>query len=184
MIRRLCFALLLSLPLCACVTATDPGFPGGKPDPKQASQANVNLAIEYLKHGDRNTAMQKVQKAIDMDSDNANAYVAEALIYNANGEADKATVAYKTAMRKSPDDPEIENDYATFLCQRGKPKDAIDYFSKAANNPRYSTPDQAWSNAGLCALVIPDIAQADLYPHFSLNAVTGLESLYFSSFSM
>ena len=27
------------------------------------------------------------------------------------------------------------------------------------------------------------IAQADLYPHFSLNAVTGLESLYFSSFS-
>lgn len=27
------------------------------------------------------------------------------------------------------------------------------------------------------------IAQADLYPHFSLTAVTGLESLYFSSFS-
>ncbi len=27
------------------------------------------------------------------------------------------------------------------------------------------------------------IAKADLYPHFSLNAVTGLESLYFSSFT-
>ena len=27
------------------------------------------------------------------------------------------------------------------------------------------------------------IAQADLYPHFSLNAVTGLESLYFTSFT-
>ena len=28
------------------------------------------------------------------------------------------------------------------------------------------------------------VAQADLYPHFSLTAVTGLESLYFSSFSL
>jgi NodT family efflux transporter outer membrane factor (OMF) lipoprotein len=27
------------------------------------------------------------------------------------------------------------------------------------------------------------VAKADLYPHFSLNAVTGLESLYFTSFS-
>lgn len=163
MIRHLCFALLLSLPLCACVTSTDSGFPGSKMDASQASQANVNLAIEYLKHGDRNTAMQKVQKAIDLDSDNANAYVAEALIYNADGETDKAKSAYKTAMRKSPDDPEIENNYAVFLCQHGSLKESLDYFNKAANDPHYSTPDSAYTNAGQCALHIPDPTLADQY---------------------
>jgi type IV pilus assembly protein PilF len=107
--------------------------------------------------------MQKVQKALDQDSDNANAYVAEALIYNADGEPDKARSAYKTAMRKAPDDPEILNNYAVFLCQHGDIKDSLDYFGKAANNPRYSTPDSAYTNAGLCALRIPDQAQAEQY---------------------
>ncbi|HEY3645837.1 MAG TPA: type IV pilus biogenesis/stability protein PilW [Gammaproteobacteria bacterium] len=163
MIRLRALILCCLLPLSACVTNSDPEFSGGKVDPRQASQANVNLAIEYLKHGDRNTAMQKVQKAIDLDSDNANAYVAEALIYNADGEADKANAAYKLAMRKSPDDPEIQNNYAVFLCQRGQAKESLDYFNKAANNPRYSTPDSAYTNAGLCALHMPDPVLAEQY---------------------
>ena len=162
MIRRLSPALVPLL-LAACVTTTNEPFPGDKVDIKQASQDNVNLAIEYLKHGDRNTAMQKVQKAIEQDSDNANAYVAEALIYNADGESAKAKDAYKTAMRKSPDDPEIENNYAVFLCQHGNVKESLDYFNSAANNPHYSTPDSAYTNAGLCALRIPDQAQAEQY---------------------
>jgi type IV pilus assembly protein PilF len=163
MIRSLRLCLLcLPLVLGACVTTSNPQF-GDKMDIKRASQDNVSLGIEYLKKGDRNEAMQKVQKAIDQDPDNANAYTAEALIYNADGETSKAQAAYKTAMNKAPDDPEIENDYAVFLCQLGKPKDSIDYFLKAANNPHYSTPDAAYANAGLCALHIPDLAAAEGY---------------------
>ena len=164
MIRLRALILCCSLlPLAACVTNTDTGFPGGKVDLKQASQDNVNLGIAYLKQGNRDAAMQKVQKAIQQDPDNADAYTAEALIYNADEEPDKARDAYKIALRKAPDDPEIENNYAVFLCQRGKPKDSLDYFIKAANNPHYSTPDAAYTNAGLCAQHVPDLALAEQY---------------------
>jgi type IV pilus assembly protein PilF len=154
---------LIALLLGGCVTSSTSPFQSDKTSIKQAAQDNVALAIQYLKSGNRNAAMQKVQKAIEQDPDNANAYTAEALIYGANGDTDNAKSAYHTAMRKAPDDPEIENDYAVFLCQNGDAKGSIDYFTKAAANPRYSTPDGAYSNAGMCALRIPDPAAADQY---------------------
>jgi type IV pilus assembly protein PilF len=164
MIRRilLCTPLLVLL-LSACVTTSNSPFQSDKTSMKQAAQDNVALAIQYLKAGNRDAAMQKVQKAIDEDPDSANAYTAEALIYNANGDLPNAKTAYRTAMRKAPDDPEIQNDYAVFLCQHGDAKGSIEYFMKAATNPRYSTPDSAYSNAGLCAQRIPDPASADQY---------------------
>ncbi|HEY1773184.1 MAG TPA: type IV pilus biogenesis/stability protein PilW [Gammaproteobacteria bacterium] len=164
MIRRLllCTPLLVLL-LGACVTTSNSPFQSDKTSMKQAAQDNVALAIQYLRAGNRDAAMEKVQKAIDEDPDSANAYTAEALIYGANGDVANAKSAYRTAMRKAPDDPEIQNDYAVFLCQHGDARGSIDYFMKAATNPRYSTPDGAYSNAGLCAQQIPDYAAADQY---------------------
>jgi type IV pilus assembly protein PilF len=162
-------AALLPLLLAACVTSgSNTPFQGDKVSLKQAAHDNINLGIAYLKQGNRDAAMEKIQKAISEDPDNADAYAAEALVYNADDEPDKARDAYKTALRKAPDDPEIENNYAVFLCQRGKPKDALDYFTKAAANPHYSTPDGAYVNAGLCALRIPDLVLADQYFRKSL----------------
>jgi type IV pilus assembly protein PilF len=163
MIRRLLLLLPVVAMLSACVTNSNTPFQGDKVSMKQAAQDNVALAIQYLKSGNRDAAMQKVQKAIDEDPDNANAYTAEALIYGASQENDKAKSAYKTAMRKAPDDPEIQNDYAVFLCQHGNTKESIGYFLGAANNPHYSTPGDALTNAGLCALKIPDPAAAEQY---------------------
>jgi len=164
MIRRILPCMpILALLLSGCVTSSTSPFQSDKVSMKQAAQDNVALAIQYLREGNRDAAMQKVQKAIDEDPDNANAYTAEALIYNANGDLPNAKKAYLTAMRKSSDDPEVENDYAVFLCQHGDAKGSIDYFQKAADNPRYSTPDAAYANAGLCALHIPDPAAADEY---------------------
>ena len=165
MIRRLRLILCLSAAalLGACVTSSNSPFQSDKVSMKQAAQDNVALGIQYMKAGNRNAAMEKVQKAISEDPDSANAYTAEALIYNADGEPDKARDAYKTAMRKAPDDPEIKNNYAIFLCQHGQAKESIDYFITAANNPRYSTPDGAYANAGLCATLIPDLALAEQY---------------------
>jgi type IV pilus assembly protein PilF len=163
MIRRLLPLLSALTLLSACVTTTNSPFQSNNVSMKQAAQDNVALAIQYLKAGNRDAAMQKVQKAIDEDPDNANAYTAEALIYNADQDTSKAKSAYKTAMRKAPDDPGIQNDYAVFLCQHGSAKESIDYFIGAANNPKYSTPGAAYANAGLCAQRIPDTAAAETY---------------------
>ena len=164
MIRRLLLSICLSaLALAGCVTSSNSPFGNDKISLKQAAQDNVNLGIEYLKQGNRDAAMQKIQKAISEDPDNADAYTAEALIYAADQELDKAKQAYLMAMRKSPDDPEIENDYAVFLCEGGKSAEAIQYFLKSAANPHYSTPGSAYTNAGVCAQRIPDPAKAEEY---------------------
>ncbi|MGE5626429.1 MAG: type IV pilus biogenesis/stability protein PilW [Bacillota bacterium] len=149
-----------ALLFAACVSTPNTQF---KSDMQRASQDNVALGIKYMQAGDRDTAMQKIQKAIQLDPDNANAYSAEALLYNTIGDADRADDAYHTALRKAPDDPQIENNYAVFLCQHGKTKDSVKYFLKAANNPMYTTPDAAYTNAGICAGRIPDPASAEEY---------------------
>lgn len=159
----LCCLLGLAVSLAGCVTSGAPPFPGNKVSMQQASQDNVALAIKYLQQGNRDVAMQKIQKAIQQDPDNADAYMGEALIYSARGDADDADDAYHTAMRKAPDDPEIQNNYAVFLCQNKKPADSERYFLKAAANPLYPTPDVAYTNAGVCASMVPDAVAAEKY---------------------
>ena len=161
---RPCLTLLALLLAGGCVSnSPPPAFPGDKVSLKQASEDNVSLAIKYLQSGKRDVAMQKIQKAIQQDPDNADAYMGEALIYGAMGNPDRADDAYHTAMRKAPDDPEIQNNYAVFLCQHNKAAESEKYFLKAADNPSYSTPDAAYANAGLCAATVPDPVSAEKF---------------------
>jgi type IV pilus assembly protein PilF len=163
MIRRLRLLPLSLVLLAGCVSTSNSQFQGDQVSLKQASQDNVVLGLQYLQQGNRDVAMQKIQKAIQQDPDNANAYAAEALLYGAINDPDRAEAAYDTAMRKAPDDPQILNNYAVFLCEHGKAKQSLPYFIKAATNPMYSTPDAAYTNAGLCATGIPDAAAAEQY---------------------
>lgn len=160
---RCCLALIVAMLLVGCVSTSTNQFPADQASIKQASQDNVALGIKYLQQGKRDVAMQKMQKAIELDPDNGDAYMGEALAYSATGDPDRADDAYRTALRKAPDDPEIENNYAVFLCEHGKPADSTKYFMEAAANPKYSTPDAAYANAGVCAELVPDPVSAEKY---------------------
>ena len=156
--------LLACILVAGCVSnSPPPQFPGDKVSMKQASEDNVSLGIKYLQAGKRDVAMQKIQKAIQQDPDNADAYMGEALIYGATGDPERADDAYHMAMRKAPDDPEIQNNYAVFLCQHNKAAESEKYFLKAAENPAYSTPDAAYANAGVCAATVPDPVSAEKF---------------------
>ncbi len=155
--------LLVCTLMAGCTSNPSPEFPSDKVSLKSASEDNVSLGIQYLQTGKRDVAMQKIQKAIQQDPDNADAYMGEALVYSAMGDAPRADDAYHTAMRKAPDDPEIQNNYAVFLCQHNKAKESEQYFLKAAVNPSYTTPDAAYSNAGLCAASVPDPVAAEKF---------------------
>lgn len=158
-----CLTLVLCTLATGCVSTSNAPFTGDKVSMKQASEDNVSLGIKYLQAGKRDVAMQKIQKAIQQDPDNADAYMGEALIYGAMGDVDRADQAYHTAIRKAPDDPEIQNNYAVFLCQHNKAAESEKYFLQAAANPNYATPDGAYANAGLCAMQVPDLVSAEKY---------------------
>ncbi|MDE2195632.1 MAG: type IV pilus biogenesis/stability protein PilW [Gammaproteobacteria bacterium] len=148
--------------LAGCVSSGS-SVSGEKVSLTQASEYNAELGIEYLRQGSRDLAMQKLQKALQQNSDNAYAYMGLGLLYDSTNDPERADKNYRIALRKAPDNPQIQNNYAVFLCQHGKLQASEKYFIEAAQNPLYPTPEAAYTNAGVCANRVPDITSAANY---------------------
>jgi type IV pilus assembly protein PilF len=134
-----------------------------KKDPVQAAQANMQLALEYMKLGQLATARESIERALSEDASNANVQLAAGLVYERVNEMDKAEHAYQTAMRLGRDDPNIANAYAGFLCRRGKTAAGEKLFNEVARNPLYQTPEIALVNAGVCVRSAGNLLDADRY---------------------
>jgi type IV pilus assembly protein PilF len=132
-------------------------------DPREASRINTQLGIEYLRKGDMEMARTKLTKAVDLDPNNADAQGALALLYANTGELGKAEKHYDKSLALQPDDPNVLNNYGTMLCAQGKYDKADVQFRRAYQNIRYSTPEVALTNAGVCARKMPDEAKAEAY---------------------
>lgn len=76
---------------------------------------------------------------------------------------DKEAVAnYERSIALSPNYSEAHNNFALYLCQRGRRDESLKHSELALSNPLYATPEMALANAGNCALE-GDLAQAELY---------------------
>jgi type IV pilus assembly protein PilF len=154
--------LVLAVLLAGC--ATQGGQSAKKEgDPREASRINTQLGIEYLRKGDIELARGKLEKAVELDSKNPEAQGVLALLYANTGELSKAEKHYEISLGLQPDEPSVLNNYGVTLCGQGKYAKADQLFARAVRNPRYSTPEVAFTNAGVCARKQPDDAKADGY---------------------
>lgn len=143
---------------CAAQTGLAPGKTGA-----QAASVNVQLAIEYMKLGKLSAARETVERAIKQDPDNANVQLTAGLVYERLNESTKAEKAYLTAARLGKQDPNIQNNYAGFLCRSGKSAAGEKLFIETARNPAYQTPEVALVNAGVCVEAVGDKLDAERY---------------------
>ncbi len=129
---------------------------------EKAAQANLDLGAAYLRDGQPQVAIDKLQRALDQNPRLAEAHSTIALAYDQLGQTDDAEKHYRRATQLAPDDPAVANSYAVFLCRQHRWVDAEPYFKRAASNPRYATPAVALANAGTCARGAgkPDRAEA------------------------
>lgn len=130
----------------------------------EASRYNTQAAAEYYRKGQVDVALEKIEKAIEQDDENADAYMMYGMILAASVEKEdlyKARDAYEEALDLRPEDQTIRNNFASFLCDRGEYKKAIGYFIEVANSRSYNRPEAAWTNAGTCAARIPDLDRAE-----------------------
>jgi type IV pilus assembly protein PilF len=132
------------------------------PDDKRAS-LRLQLAIGYFQQGNYDVALDEVKKALGINPDYADAYSVRALIYTAMGEMALAEENYQRAMRLSPNNPDLANNYGSFLCQNGRGALAMPYFDSALRNPMYQSPVKAMVNAGDCALKMKNYEVAERY---------------------
>jgi type IV pilus assembly protein PilF len=75
----------------------------------------------------------------------------------------KAERSYAAAARLGKGDPNIQNNYAGFLCRTGKAAAGEKLFNEVAANPLYRTPEVALVNAGVCVRSIGDALDAQRY---------------------
>lgn len=160
--------ILSSLAGCAHMPSQDGGDGGpqsgspqiGQPENRQAAKINTELGVGYYREGHLDIAVKKLKRAIAYDDSYAAAHHAYALVLDSLGEESKAKVQFERAYELDPNNADLENNYATFLCGQKRYDRAQKLFARAYGNPLYKTPEFALSNSGICYEQAGDYAKA------------------------
>lgn len=160
---------LLAAALAGCAGSGDKAAGGElktasdqSPAEKRAS-IRLQLAVGYFQDGKLEVALDEVKQAIAINPEFADAYGVRALIYSQMGELALAEENYLRALKLAPRNPELSNNYGSFLCQQGRGAQGLAYFESALKNPTYQSPLKALLNAGSCSLKLQNLDAAERY---------------------
>ncbi len=140
--------------LSAAFVAVACAGPGSKPtdaNRKEAAATQVQLARGYLEKGRTELALDKINRALQIDPNSVDALTVAAVINESIGRIDDAERYFSQAVEIEPENGDLLNNYGTLLHQLGRYQEAITYFEKALAQPFYRTPAAALSNAGASA---------------------------------
>jgi type IV pilus assembly protein PilF len=152
-------AVVLGLCLAAC--SSNSVFK--KASPQVTAATNMQLAIEYMKIGKLAASRDFMEQALKEDPANPDVQMTAGLVYERLTDMRRAERAYSTGYRLGKKDPNIQNNYAGFLCRTGKAAAGEKLFAEVALSPLYQTPEVALVNAGVCARGTGDIVDAERY---------------------
>jgi type IV pilus assembly protein PilF len=117
----------------------------------EAAIANMNLGAGYLRQGNTELAIERLQRALSQDPRLVDAHSTIAVAYDQIGKIEEAETHYSRAAQLDPDNGGAANAYAVFLCRQNRYTEAEPFFRRAADNATYTTPEVAMTNAGVCA---------------------------------
>jgi len=158
-LRTACLFVTLAT-LMACVSSG--GSVSEPASGSEAAVANMNLGAGYLRQGNYELALERLQRALAQDPKLVQAHTTIALAYDQIGNLEEAENHFKRATQLDSSDGSAANGYAAFLCTHGNRwAEAQPYFRRAAEDPKYGTPEVALANAGNCARDAGDLAAAE-----------------------
>ena len=145
--------------LTACQSST-----GLKKDPEKAVQVRSQLAAEYIRTGDLDSAKRSLDQALNIDSRDANANMMMGILLQQEGSKpnmEKADAYFKRAISSEPDNAQARNNYGTYLYQLQRYNDAIEQFTRAGATLGYDQRYQSLENLGRIYLKLGDVANAE-----------------------
>jgi type IV pilus assembly protein PilF len=155
----MCAAVAIVM-LTACAGHETKTDSSGQNDP---AMANANLGLAYMEHGEYQVALEKLKKALEINPDLPQAHHYIAMVYQHLDNVGEAEKHFERAVSLDDSDPALQNNFGIFLCRQGRYRDALRHFRRSFDDDNYASKDQAYENAGLCALRVPDNKQAENY---------------------
>jgi type IV pilus assembly protein PilF len=150
---RILFAMLLVvLAGCSAQTTveTKQVTEGSLADARRRAEVHTALAGEYYARGNYTVALSETRLAIKDDPGYFPAYNMQGLVYMELREDAPARESFDSALRISPNNPEVLNNFGWFLCVRGDGERGLPMMQKAASDNMYQSPEKAYLSAGLC----------------------------------
>ncbi len=122
-----------------------------------------------MSNGDRETALQAFERALEIDPDNVDTLLARARLQLGAGEGDAGLAPVNAYLKRSPNDLSAQLGYARLLIDTGKVDRAADQFDVIYQ--KFPTDADALYTIGLLALDIRRVKSAETY----LQAVVALD---------
>lgn len=144
-----------------------------------SADANVRLGIAFLREGAMQNAKEKLLLAEKLDAKNPVVCYCLGYYYETTGNLEQARKFYIKAIHVAPNDGASHNNYGAFLCRRGEYEESLKQLLLAVQDKQYLETAQAYENAGLCCLKIPDQQKAK---NFFLKALAQDPNLASSQF--
>jgi type IV pilus assembly protein PilF len=143
-------AILTASLLVGCVSSDGTKALKREDPAESAAKTNIQLGIAYLQQGNYTVAREKLERSLKQNPKDPDVHTSLGLLYDRTGEPKLADKHYQEALRLAPDNPDVSNNYAIYLCKRGKVDEGVQRFAAVAANKYYRTPEVALTNAGVC----------------------------------
>ncbi len=153
---------LAAIITAGCVSSTTANV-APESDDDNAAEYNYQLGARYYQNKSYELALDRLQRAVDLDPKLAKAYMTLGMTYEALDNPRLATKAYEDSIRVAPRDFNIQNAYAVFLCRQQDYDMAARYFERAASHAENDDAEYTLTNAGICMSQKPDPVVAEKY---------------------
>jgi type IV pilus assembly protein PilF len=162
---RLLAAVLLVLIAAGCSSQSTmesrPVTDSKGADGRRRAEVHTALAGEYYARGNLTVALGEARAALKDDSTYYPAYNIQGLVFMELREDLQARESFDAALRLSPNNPEILNNFGWFLCLRNEGDRGLGMMRRAAGDTQYSSPEKAFLSAGLCLRRMNRVAEAE-----------------------
>lgn len=160
MIRLLLMAFAVAIGGCNS-TGGKTDYDSTRTDAMSRARIHTELGMAYYGNNQISVALEEFKEAVAAEPNYAPAHNQLGLVYMALNEDKLARQSFERALKIDPADSSANNNYGMFLCQRKRDQEAFKYFMTALKNPLYSTPENAYTNAGICAWLQGDDVRAE-----------------------
>lgn len=121
-----------------------------------AAKTRVELGLAYLSQGNPALAKANLDKALQHTPNDYLPYLGLAYFYQHTQQLKLAGEYYQKALSLSPENGDVLNNYATYLCSQRQFDMAFNFFEQALNSKAYYHFADTYENIAICAVLAND----------------------------